>query len=176
MYEISKMTVKATPEEIEQAYEGVFLKREDYSGEYAYCLKYLPLECALSHLARILLKSLPTEKTWIPRDDASLTKQLNHCREHWPIAIRRGYSIPADQLKDQFTILMMLAGLPEWKELWEMQPPREEPPDYRLMSELEIRDEKNRAWQREDVWRRSTWNFVAELFGFEKLSKGRQES
>jgi len=49
MYDIGKMTVKATPEEIIKAFEDVF-RKDDFLGERLSCLEYLPYKYVKPYL------------------------------------------------------------------------------------------------------------------------------
>jgi hypothetical protein len=136
VYAIEEMTVKAAPEQIVHAYENT-IKGDDVFGEYFSCLLYLPFEHAKPYL-----RDGVTEKDWEPDGDKELREQFEHYRDWWREKIINERGISVHRGKAQFAIRMMIAGLPEWRTLWDM----------------------DGGW-----YQRGAWNYVADLFGFEKL-------
>ncbi len=136
MYDIGKMTVKATPEEIIRAFEDVF-RKDDFLGERLSCLEYLPYE----HVKPYLRDDI-TANNWKQAGDEKLRAGFEYYRDWWREKIINERGISVHRGKEQFAIRMMLAGLPEWKELWDMDG---------------------------GYYQRDAWNYVAGLFGFEEI-------
>jgi len=115
MYNIDEMTVKATPEQIINAYENT-IKKDDFFGEYTSCLLYLPFESAKS-----FLKDGATPEQWgEPKGDNELREDFEHYRDWWRQKVEDERGISVHRGKAQFAIRMMLAGCSEWKEIWSM--------------------------------------------------------
>jgi hypothetical protein len=114
MYRIEDMTVKATPEEIIAAYEGT-ISAEDMFGEYGSCLGYLDYEHVKPYL-----KDGVTPEQWHQHGDEDLRSDFAHYRDWWREKIEDERGISVHRGKAQFAIRMMLAALPEWKHIWDM--------------------------------------------------------
>lgn len=134
-YSIDEMTVKASPEQLIDAYEHV-IKKDDVFGEYTSVLQYLPFEHAKPYL-----KEGVTDSDWQPSGDEELRGQFQHYRDWWKQKIEDERGISVHRGKAQFAIRMLVAGLPEWRELWDM----------------------DGGWYQRDAYR-----FVVRLFGFEQ--------
>ncbi len=117
-YDLSTVTVKATTAEI-LALMGR-IEDDDLFGEFRSGLvNYLPFEQAKPYL-----KEGVTEGEWIEAvgtdPDARLRQDFEHYREWWKQKIEDERGISVWRGKSQFALRMFLAGMPEWKELYEM--------------------------------------------------------
>lgn len=137
-YNIENMKLSATPEQIIEAYETI-IKRDDIFGEYSSCLNYLPFENVKPYL-----KEGVTEKEWDEnrKNDEDLRNDFKHYESWWREKIEDERGISVCRGKAQFAIRMMLAGCPEWKEIFTM----------------------DGGW-----YQRGAFKKVAELFGFEPV-------
>ena len=129
-YKISEMKVAATPEEIINTYEAV-LKKDDFMGEYGSCLEYLPYE-----FAKPYLKKGVSVDQWEQKEDADLVSDFEHYRDWWRQKVEDGRGISVHRGKAQFAIRMMLAGLPEWEDLFNCDGGYYQPTAYNDMAQL----------------------------------------
>lgn len=114
-YDIETVTVKATPQEILEAYETV-LKQDDWLGEHVSCIAYLPYE-----FAKPYLKDGATADEWPSLSDAELRAEFEHYATWWRQKIENERGISCWRGRNQFAIRMMLAGCPEWREVYEAE-------------------------------------------------------
>lgn len=105
MYDIGKMTVKATPEEIIKAFEDVF-RKDDFLGERLSCLKYLPYKYVKPYL-----RDDVTISDWKQAGDEKLRAEFNFYRDWWRSKIENERGVSVHRGKEQFAIRMMLAGV-----------------------------------------------------------------
>ena len=112
MYRIDEMTVKATADEIIANYERV-IKKNDLFGEYSSCINFIPYEKAKPYLKEGVKK-----EDWIMENDENLRNDFEYYRDWWREKVECGRGISVHRGKAQFAIRMMLAGLPEWEELF----------------------------------------------------------
>lgn len=113
-YRFADLSVLATPEEIVKTFEDVF-KKDDFLGERVSVLSYL----SYSHVTPYL-KEGATEADWQQSGDEDLRKEFVHYRDWWREKVEDERGISCHRGKEQFLIRMFLAGLPEWREIWDM--------------------------------------------------------
>lgn len=138
-YRIEDMRVQATPEEIRDAWETTFKKADFFSELAGPCLAHLPFELVEPYLREGVTRDEWADEPWT---DEKLQEDFAHYRDWWAQKVTDGRGISVYRGKAQFAVRMMVAGLPEWEELWQM----------------------DGGWYEEDAY-----NCVADLFGFEHV-------
>ena len=145
-YAISEMSVKMAPEDILRNYEET-IKPNDFFGEYTVpCTLNLPFALVRTYLNEDVSAEQWAEAVAESNGNKSagdkLREDLAHYRDWWRSKIEGERGISVERGKAQFAIRMMLADLPEWRTLWDM----------------------DGGW-----YQRDAYNYVAGLFGFDEV-------